>query len=75
MPGGTPGARIKGKHTQRIPCPIGQGSLPGSEARSYTLRGHVGPGRVGGSLGEKKIGRLEGPSRTGGAGKEQRAFA
>ena len=37
--------------------------------------GWVGPGGIGGRLGENRRGRREEPSRTRGAGKEQRVFA
>ena len=37
--------------------------------------GSVGPRGIGGRLRENRRGRQEGPSRTGGAGEEQRAFA
>ena len=56
------GAQIRGDQTQRFPCPIGQGSLPSSQAGSYAIRGPLWAGFV---LGVKEGGQ----ERTGEAGR------
>ena len=76
---GPSGAQIRGGRGPVFPLP----NRPGKSARllGQVLRpqtsspGQVGPGGVGGSPGENRGGRWEGPSRTRGGGKEQRALA
>ena len=43
---GPSGARIRGEWAQHFPYRIGWGNLPGSQARSYALRGPLQAGLV-----------------------------
>ena len=79
----TPGGTLRGSDQWGVGPAFPLPNRPGKSAQlsgqvlcpQRSPLGWVGPGGIGGRLGENKRGRREGSSRTGGAGKEQRAFA